>query len=74
MGVLSQDGIMRFIDITTCKLLFDVGSLEERIANASVSSNGQHIIAVLEGGDLRLYSASALTAELNKVTIINPIN
>uniref|UniRef100_UPI00398F2198 TBC1 domain family member 31 isoform X1 n=1 Tax=Pristiophorus japonicus TaxID=55135 RepID=UPI00398F2198 len=66
IGVLSQDGIMRFINIQTCKLLFDIGSLDNGINTLAVSSNGHYIAAVLEDGSLGIYSVRALAQELNK--------
>ncbi|XP_070574109.1 TBC1 domain family member 31-like [Ptychodera flava] len=66
IGVLSQDGIMRFINIHTCKLLFDIGTLDDRIHNVSVSSHGRFLVAVAESGNVNTYSVQALTAELNK--------
>ncbi|MEE6463211.1 hypothetical protein FKM82_005820 [Ascaphus truei] len=66
LGVLSQDGIIRFINIQTCKLLFDIGSHEEGIVTSSVSPNGRYIACVMESGSLNLYSVQALTKEVNK--------
>ncbi|KAL9868887.1 TBC1 domain family member 31 isoform 3-T3 [Geothlypis trichas] len=66
LGVLSQDNIMRFINIETCKLLFDIGSPEEGISTAVISPNGQYIASVMENGSLNLYSVQALTQEGNK--------
>ncbi|NWW87229.1 TBC31 protein, partial [Rhynochetos jubatus] len=66
LGVLSQDNIMRFINIETCKLLFDVGSHEEGISTAAISPNGRYIASVMENGSLNLYSVQALTQEVNK--------
>ncbi|XP_054841001.1 TBC1 domain family member 31 [Eublepharis macularius] len=66
LGVLSQDSIMRFINIRTCKLVFDVGSHEEGISTAVISPNGRYIAAVMENGSLNIYSIQALTQELNK--------
>ncbi|XP_054241318.1 TBC1 domain family member 31 isoform X2 [Indicator indicator] len=66
LGVLSQDNIMRFINIETCKLLFDVGSHEEGISTAAISPNGRYIASVMENGSLNLYSVQALTQEGNK--------
>ena len=67
LGVLSQDGIMRFININTCKLLFDIGSADDRISNVAISSSGRHIVAVIDSGNMHVYSVQALTSELNKV-------
>ncbi|NWH54866.1 TBC31 protein, partial [Fregata magnificens] len=66
LGVLSQDNIMRFIHIETCKLLFDIGSHEEGISTAAASPNGRYIASVMENGSLNLYSVQALTQEGNK--------
>ncbi|KAM6411400.1 TBC1 domain family member 31 isoform 2-T2 [Pluvialis apricaria] len=66
LGVLSQDNIMRFINIETCKLLFDIGSHEEGISTAAISPNGRYIASVMENGSLNLYSVQALTEEGNK--------
>uniref|UniRef100_A0A8D2LSM9 TBC1 domain family member 31 n=1 Tax=Varanus komodoensis TaxID=61221 RepID=A0A8D2LSM9_VARKO len=66
LGVLSQDNILRFINIRTCKQLFDVGSHEEGISTATMSPNGRYIAAVMENGSLNVYSIQALTREVNK--------
>ena len=71
LGVLCQDGLMRFIHTETCKLLFDIGTVDNRISNVSVSSNGRHVVAVMEDGNLHVYSVLALSAELNKVSSIH---
>ncbi|XP_072266781.1 TBC1 domain family member 31 isoform X2 [Pyxicephalus adspersus] len=66
LGVLSQDGIMRFINIQTCKLVFDIGSYDDGIVTSSVSPNGRYIASVMDNGSLNLYSVQALTKEINK--------
>ncbi|XP_074842810.1 TBC1 domain family member 31 isoform X2 [Carettochelys insculpta] len=66
LGVLSQDNIMRFINIQTCKLLFDIGSHEDGISTAAISPNGRYIASIMENGSLSIYSVQALTQEVNK--------
>ncbi|XP_028389734.1 TBC1 domain family member 31 [Phyllostomus discolor] len=66
LGVLSQDGIMRFINIQTCKLLFEVGSLDEGISSSVISPHGRYIASIMENGSLNIYSVQALTQEINK--------
>ncbi|XP_073488310.1 TBC1 domain family member 31 [Aquarana catesbeiana] len=66
LGVLSQDGIMRFISIQTCKLVFDIGSHDDGIVTSSVSPNGRYIASVMDNGSVNLYSVQALTKEINK--------
>ncbi|XP_039380277.1 TBC1 domain family member 31 [Mauremys reevesii] len=66
LGVLSQDNIMRFINIQTCKHLFDIGNHEEGISTAAISPNGRYIASVMQNGSLNIYSVQALTQEVNK--------
>ncbi|KAM8966814.1 TBC1 domain family member 31 [Pelodytes ibericus] len=66
LGVLSQDGIMRFINIQTCKLVFDIGNHDNGIVTSSISPNGRYIASIMENGSVNLYSVQALTRELNK--------
>ncbi|XP_066479956.1 TBC1 domain family member 31 isoform X2 [Tiliqua scincoides] len=66
LGVLSQDNIMRFINIRTCKLLFEVGSHEEGMGAVAISPNGRYLAATMENGSLNIYSIQTLTHEVNK--------
>ena len=67
LGVLSQDGIMRFINTESCRLLFDVGQVDQRIKSTSVSPQGRYIVAVMEDGNIHIYGVQALSADYNKV-------
>ncbi|XP_076006622.1 TBC1 domain family member 31 isoform X2 [Genypterus blacodes] len=66
LGVLSQDGVMRFINIHTCKLLFHIGSPDNAITAVSVSPNGRHVAAIMDNGSINVYSVQSLTQEFNK--------
>ncbi|KAK6174116.1 hypothetical protein SNE40_017453 [Patella caerulea] len=66
LGVLCQDGIMRFINIDTCKLLFDIGMVDNKVYNSTISPAARHIICNMEDGSVHVYSVAALSAELNK--------
>ncbi|XP_071377085.1 TBC1 domain family member 31 [Centroberyx affinis] len=66
LGVLSQDGVMRFINIHTCKLLFHMGSHDDAITSATVSPNGRHVVAIMDNGSINVYSVQSLTQEYNK--------
>ncbi|XP_034553747.1 TBC1 domain family member 31 [Notolabrus celidotus] len=66
LGVLSQDGVMRFINIHTCKLLFQTGSHDDAITSVTVGPNGRHIVAIMDNGSVNVYSVQSLTQELNK--------
>lgn len=66
LGVLSQDGVMRFINIHTCKLLFQMGSHDDAITAVAVSPTGRHIVAIMDNGSINIYSVHSLTQELNK--------
>ncbi|XP_059920916.1 TBC1 domain family member 31 [Gadus macrocephalus] len=66
LGVLSQDGVMRFVNIHTCKLLFHLGSTDQAITTATVSPNGRHVAAVMDDGSINVYSVHSLSQDLNK--------
>ncbi|XP_064599017.1 TBC1 domain family member 31-like isoform X2 [Liolophura sinensis] len=66
LGVVCQDGIVRFISIVSCKLLFDVGSQQQRVSHMTISPNGRHIVCVMTEGNLHVYSACGLYQELNR--------
>uniref|UniRef100_A0A3Q2P7U2 TBC1 domain family member 31 n=1 Tax=Fundulus heteroclitus TaxID=8078 RepID=A0A3Q2P7U2_FUNHE len=66
LGVLSQDGAMRFINIHTCRLLFHMGSADEAVGAVAVGPNGRHIAAIMDNGSINVYSVQSLTQELNK--------
>ncbi|XP_038069604.1 TBC1 domain family member 31-like [Patiria miniata] len=66
VGALSQDGIMRFINVTTCTMLCDLGSLQDRVVNVSVSPAGRHVAAVVDSGCINVYSVPALMSDFNK--------
>ncbi|CAH2285849.1 TBC1 domain family member 31 isoform X1 [Pelobates cultripes] len=66
LGVLSQDGIMRFINIHTCKLIFDIGTHDDGIVTSSISTNGRYIASIMENGSVNLYNVQVLTREINK--------
>ncbi|XP_064194663.1 TBC1 domain family member 31 [Anguilla rostrata] len=69
LGVLSQDGIMRFINIQTCKLLFDIGTLESHQTGPSRCPTWPDRTAITGGwtsGGLSIFSVQALTQEFNK--------
>ena len=61
---------MRFINIHTCKLLFDIGEIANKINNVSVSPNGRYVITVNEDGTMGIYNLQTLSAEINKVGIL----
>ncbi|XP_057388281.1 TBC1 domain family member 31 isoform X4 [Balaenoptera acutorostrata] len=74
LGVLSQDGIMRFVNIQTCKLLFEIGSLDEGISSSAISPHGRYIASILENGSLNIYSVQTLTKEINKNEFSDGLN
>lgn len=71
LGALCQDGVMRFINIHSCKLMFDIGELSNKINNASVSPNGRYVVTVNEDGSVGVFSLQTLSAELNKVRVVS---
>ncbi|KAJ8013220.1 hypothetical protein DPEC_G00051010 [Dallia pectoralis] len=66
LGVLSQDGIMRFINIHTCKLLFSIGTHDNAITSAAISPSGRHVVTITDNGGLTIYLVQSLTQDYNK--------
>ncbi|XP_034029583.1 TBC1 domain family member 31-like [Thalassophryne amazonica] len=65
LGALSQDGVMRFINVHTCELLFHIGSHEDGITTAAVGPNGRHVVATMDNGRINVYSVASLMQEIN---------
>ncbi|XP_041455639.1 TBC1 domain family member 31-like isoform X1 [Lytechinus variegatus] len=66
VGVLSQDGLVCIVHIHSCKLLCDLGSLDDRVIHFTVSPSGRNIVAIMESGRMNIYSIPALLADFNK--------
>lgn len=66
LGVLSQDGVMRFINIHTCKLLFQIGCPDNAITTVTVGPDGRHVVAIMDNGGINIYSVQSLTEELHQ--------
>ncbi|XP_028392859.1 TBC1 domain family member 31-like [Dendronephthya gigantea] len=66
LGILSQDGIIRFVNIHTCKLVFEVGSHEKRISSFNLSPNGSDMACIMDSGSINIYSIPALTSHLKQ--------
>ena len=58
---------MRFINIESCKLLFDVGRLDDHINSVAVSATGRHLVAIMDSGNLNVYNLATLYSQLNQV-------
>ena len=60
---------MRFINIDSCRLLFDMGTVDRRLHNVALSPNGRYVVGVMEDGNLQVFSLQALCADINKVWV-----
>lgn len=58
---------MRFLNIQTCKQLFEIGSYEDAITSATFCPKGHHIVAVMDSGALKIYDVRSLSPEISKV-------
>ena len=66
VGILSQDGIVRFVNIHTCKLVFEVGSHEKRINSFNLSPNGSDMACIMDSGCINIFSIPSLTSHLKQ--------
>jgi len=55
LAVLSQDGIIRFIEPHTCSLKAEIGSHEKRIHAFSVSQHTHYLTAILDNGNISVH-------------------
>lgn len=55
LGFLAQDGIVRFLNIHSCKQLFQVGSQHLALTSVHASPVGKHLVGISESGDILLY-------------------
>nr|XP_002130963.1 TBC1 domain family member 31 [Ciona intestinalis] len=68
LGVLSQDGVARFINVDTCQVLFELrcNDPRDKIIHVCVDGEGgDHIVASTDAGKMIIYSIRALDAQLN---------
>lgn len=61
---------MRFLNIQTCKQLFEIGSYEDAITSATFCPKGNHIVAVMDSGALKIYDVRSLSPEISKVNSV----
>lgn len=72
LGVLSQDGIARFVDLNTCQILFQlVPPVEsDKLTSICLSAHGgDFIIATTEAGRFVIYSIKSLCPNFNQVCV-----
>eukprot|EP00795_Rhopilema_esculentum_P001525 gene1525-15971_t len=67
LAVLAQDGILRFINVNECKLMYEIGSNNQRILRFVLSPTGRYCLCVLDDGSLSLYSLESLSGTAKKV-------
>ena len=66
--MLAQDGVLRWLDIESCRLLTQTGSCDEPLSHAHISPNGQYLSALSERGNILLYDVTTIAKKLNQVT------
>ena len=67
LGVLAQDGVLRWMDMESHTLLTQTGSHDLPLSHAHTSSDGQYLSAVSERGTILLYDVSVIVRKLNQV-------
>ncbi|XP_066936715.1 TBC1 domain family member 31-like [Clytia hemisphaerica] len=55
LGVLAQDGVIRFIDTNNCSLKAELGSTSKRIHSFLLSMNSQYIGLIMDNGEIALH-------------------
>ena len=70
LGFLAQDGILRFINIHSCRLLFQVGSQENMLSSAHVGPEGNTLVCISERGNILIYDVPTAAQGLHRVRCI----
>lgn len=68
LAVLSQDGYAQFIDINTCRLMWEISSPwdDDKYTTIVLDSDGRYIVCITVGGSLVFYNVTTLCADFNK--------
>jgi len=59
--------------LSSVNIMFIFISTAQMISNFSISSNGRYVAAVMDNGNINVYSVPALSQNFTKVTGINGI-
>ena len=73
LGVLSQDGVARFVDINSCQVLFELRSPEDsdKLTSICLSSEGSDfIVGTSEAGRFVVYNIKLLCPDFHKVCTV----
>ena len=60
LAFLSQDGIIRFINLQTCKLQAEIGGCEEKCYRFLLTNNNRYVVSVLDNGNIAMYDLSKI--------------
>ena len=67
LGVLAQDGVLRWLDMESYQLLTQTGSHDLAISHAHSSPDGHYLAAVSEKGSILVYEISLILRKMNQV-------
>ena len=68
VGVLAQDGVLRWMDLESCRLLSQTGSHDQPLSHAHTSPDGRYMSAVSERGTILIYDITAIAKKLDQVS------
>jgi hypothetical protein len=66
LGVLAQDGVLRWLDMESYQLLTQTGSHDLAISHAHSSPDGHYLAAVSEKGSILVYEISLILRKMNQ--------
>ena len=67
LGVLAQDGVLRWLDMESHTLLTQTGSHDLPLSHAHSSLDRRYLAAISERGSLLLFDIAVLARKLNQV-------
>ena len=55
LAAMSNHGVVYFVNILSCKMLFTIGNREHMIDNFTISNNGWYMACGMENGRMNVY-------------------
>ena len=65
--MLAQDGVLRWLDMESCRLLTQTGSHDQPLSHVCSSPDGHYLSAVSERGNILLYNVTSIVKKLDQV-------
>ncbi|XP_062521814.1 TBC1 domain family member 31-like isoform X2 [Corticium candelabrum] len=66
LAALASHGVVYFMNVLSCKMMFTIGNREQMIDNFTISNNGWYMACGMESGRVNMYSLQVFTSDVNQ--------